>query len=218
VGTLGIVDFDAVSLSNLQRQIAHGTKDVGRAKTDSAADAVRAINPDVTVVLHPERLAAGNAMALFGAYDIIADGSDNFATRFLVNDASFFARKPLVSAAVTQFDGQLATFKAFAGAYPCYRCLYAAPPPPEAAPNCSEAGILGAAAGVMGTLQALEVMKEIIGIGDTMAGRLLIYDAWRRSSAPSGYRAIPPVRSVARPRLFAISLRIQRLRPVLTVT
>ena len=177
VGTLGIVDFDAVSLSNLQRQIAHGTADIGRAKTDSAAAAVRALNPDVRVVPHRERLTAANALALIERYDVVADGSDNFATRFLVNDASFFARKVLVSAAVSQFDGQLATYKAFAGAYPCYRCLYAAPPPPDAAPNCSEAGILGAAAGVMGTLQALEVMKEILGIGTTMAGRLLIYDA-----------------------------------------
>ena len=177
IGTLGVIDFDRVSLSNLQRQIAHGTSDVGRLKTESAADAVRHINPDATLVAYPERLTADNALALFGDYDVIADGSDNFATRFLVNDAAFFARKTLVSAAVTQFDGQLATFKGHAPGLPCYRCLYAAPPPPEAAPNCSEAGILGAAAGVMGTLQALEVLKEILGVGDSLAGRLVIYDA-----------------------------------------
>ena len=182
VGTIGIVDFDHVSLSNLQRQIAHGTEDIGRAKTLSAADAVRRINPDTRVVLHNERLTDANAMALIGAYDLVADGSDNFATRFLVNDTAFFTRKTLVSAAVTQFDGQLATFKPYARAngaaeFPCYRCLYAEAPPPEEAPNCSEAGIVGAAAGVMGTLQALEVMKEILGVGDSLAGQLLIYDA-----------------------------------------
>ena len=178
IGTIGVVDFDHVSLSNLQRQIAHGTADVGRLKTDSAADAVRRINPDTRIVAHSERLTADNAMTLIGAYDLVADGSDNFATRFLVNDAAFFAKKTLVSAAVTQFDGQLATFKPHAGDYPCYRCLYAAPPPPDTAPNCSEAGILGAAAGVMGTLQALEVMKEILGVGEGLGGRLMIYDAF----------------------------------------
>ncbi len=177
VGTIGVVDFDRVSLSNLQRQIAHGTDDVGRPKTESAADAVRAINPDVKIVPHLTRIDAGNALSLVGDYDIVADGSDNFATRFLVNDACFFAKKTLVSAAVTQFDGQLSTYKPYAGDLPCYRCLFHAPPPPEAAPNCSEAGILGAAAGVMGTLQAIEVIKEILTVGDSLAGRLLIYDA-----------------------------------------
>lgn len=177
VGTIGVVDFDTVSLSNLQRQIAHGTSDIGRLKTESVADAVGRINPDVRIVAHSERIIPENALALISAYDLVADGSDNFATRFLVADACYFAKKTLVSAAVTQFDGQLATFKAFAGDFPCYRCLFPAPPPPEEAPNCSEAGILGAAAGVMGTLQALEVMKEIVGLGDSLAGRLVIYDA-----------------------------------------
>jgi molybdopterin/thiamine biosynthesis adenylyltransferase len=179
IGTIGIADFDRVSLSNLQRQIAHRTQDVGRLKTDSAGDAARAINPGVTLILHPERLTAENAAAVIADYDIVADGSDNFATRFLVNDACYFGKKTLVSAAVTEFDGQLATYKAWdkAGAYPCYRCLFPEPPPPDTAPNCSETGVLGAVAGVMGTLQALEVMKETLGIGETMAGRLLIYDA-----------------------------------------
>jgi len=179
VGTIGIVDFDRVSLSNLQRQIAHRTADVGRLKTESAGDAAHAINPGVTIVPHPVRLTSANALALIEGYDIVADGSDNFATRFLVNDACHFARKILVSAAVTQFDGQLATFKPWTeiGRFPCYRCLFPEPPPPDAIPNCSEAGILGAAAGVMGTLQAIEVMKEILGVGDSLAGRLLIYDA-----------------------------------------
>ena len=179
VGTLGIVDFDAVSLSNLQRQIAHQSRSVGEAKTSSAARTIRALNPDVRVEEQNCRITADNAHELIAAYDIVADGSDNFPTRFLVNDASYFARRTLVSAAVTEFDGQLATFKAFERerGYPCYRCLFPEAPPPGSAPSCSETGILGAAAGVMGTLQALEVMKEIIGVGESLAGQLLIYDA-----------------------------------------
>jgi molybdopterin/thiamine biosynthesis adenylyltransferase len=177
VGTIGVVDFDTVSLSNLQRQIAHRTRDVGRLKTESARDAVQAINPGVAIEAHPFRLTVDNALDLIGRYDMVADGSDNFATRFLVNDACYFAKKMLVSAAVTEFDGQLATYKPYAGHFPCYRCLFPEPPPPGTAPSCSETGILGAAAGVMGTLQALEVMKEVIGIGDSLAGQLLIYDA-----------------------------------------
>jgi molybdopterin-synthase adenylyltransferase len=177
VGTIGIVDFDTVSLSNLQRQIAHRTADIGRLKTESAADSALALNPGVRIEPHAERLTAENAPELIARYDVVADGSDNFATRFLVNDACFFAKKTLVSAAVTEFDGQLATYKPHAGEYPCYRCLFPEPPPPGSAPSCSETGILGAAAGVMGTLQALEAMKEIIGIGEGMAGQLLIYDA-----------------------------------------
>jgi molybdopterin/thiamine biosynthesis adenylyltransferase len=176
-GTIGIVDFDTVSLSNLQRQIAHRTADVGLLKTASAAAAVHSLNPGVPIEEHPFRLTADNALELIARYDIVADGSDNFATRFLVNDACFFARKTLVSAAVTEFDGQLATYKPYAGNFPCYRCLFPGPPPLGTAPSCSETGILGAAAGVMGTLQALEVMKEIIGIGESLAGQLLIYDA-----------------------------------------
>lgn len=178
IGTIGIVDFDEVSLSNLQRQIAHRTADIGRPKTQSAADAARAINPDVRIVLHEERLTAANALGMIGGYDIVADGSDNFSTRFLVNDACFFAGKTLVSAAVTEFDGQLATYKAWQrrGELPCYRCLFPEPPPAGSAPNCSETGVLGAVAGVMGTLQAAEVLKEITGAGESMAGHLLIYD------------------------------------------
>lgn len=177
IGTIGVTDFDTVSLSNLQRQIAHRTADVGRLKTDSARDAVQAMNPGVVIDAHPLRLSKENALELIGRYDIVADGSDNFATRFLVNDACFFTKRTLVSAAVTEFDGQLATYKPHAGDYPCYRCLFPEPPPPGSTPSCSETGILGAAAGVMGTLQALEVMKEIIGLGDSLAGQLLIYDA-----------------------------------------
>ena len=179
IGTIGIVDDDVVSLSNLQRQIAHRTADVGRTKTESATDAIHAINPGVTVEAHPFRLDTSNALDLIGRYDIVADGSDNFATRFLVNDAAFFAKRTLVSAAVTEFDGQLATYKAYdrAEAYPCYRCLFPEPPPPGTVGTCSETGVLGAAAGVMGTLQALEVIKEIAQVGESLAGRLLIYEA-----------------------------------------
>lgn len=179
VGTIGIVDFDTVSLSNLQRQIAHESGSVGEAKTASAARAVHVLNPDVRIEAHNCRITAENAGALISAYDIVADGSDNFPTRFLINDACYFAGRPLVSAAVTEFDGQLATYRPFerGRGLPCYRCLFPAPPPPGSAPSCSETGILGAAAGVMGTLQALEVMKEILGVGESLAGHLLIYDA-----------------------------------------
>lgn len=177
VGTIGIVDFDEVSLSNLQRQIAHRTADVGRPKTQSASDAITAINPHVNIVRHDTRLTAENAIAIIGGYDIVADGSDNFTTRFLVNDACFFAKKTLVSAAVTEFHGQLATFKAHDSVNPCYRCIVPEPPPPGTTASCSETGVLGAAAGVMGTLQALEVLKEITGAGESLAGHLLIYDA-----------------------------------------
>jgi adenylyltransferase/sulfurtransferase len=179
IGTIGVVDFDRVSLSNLQRQIAHRTADIGRLKTESARDTAQAINPRVRIEPHPLRICPENALSLTERYDLVADGSDNFETRFLINDACFFARKPLVSAAVTEFDGQLATFKAFdrTGAYPCYRCIFPEAPPPGTAPSCSEAGVLGAAAGVMGTLQALEVLKEILGVGESLAGQLLIYDA-----------------------------------------
>jgi molybdopterin-synthase adenylyltransferase len=179
IGTIGIADADTVSLSNLQRQIAHRTADAGRLKTDSAADSAKAINPGVNIEPHVLRITRENALDLIGRYDIVADGSDNFETRFLLNDACFFAKKTLVSAAVTEFDGQLATYKAHdrSGAYPCYRCLFPEPPPPGTVPSCSEAGVIGAAAGVMGTLQALEVIKEILGLGESLAGRLLIYDA-----------------------------------------
>jgi adenylyltransferase/sulfurtransferase len=177
VGVIGLVDDDRVSLSNLQRQILFRTADVGRAKVEAGRAALKALNPGVTVQAHALRLTGDNAAALFAGYDIIADGSDNFETRFLVNDTAFAAQKTLVSAAVTEFEGQLATFKAHDGISPCYRCLFRAPPPPGTVPSCSEAGVLGAAAGVMGALQALEVLKEIAGFGESLAGRLLVYEA-----------------------------------------
>ena len=182
VGTIGVVDNDHVSLSNLQRQIAHRTADIGRLKTESAAEAATAINPHVRVDTHPFRLTQENAQALISQYDIVLDGSDNFATRFLVNDACHHAGRTLVSAAVGQFDGQLAVYKSHLRPdgqrfYPCYRCLFPEPPPEGTVPSCTEAGILGALTGVLGSMQALEALKEILSIGETMAGRLMLYDA-----------------------------------------
>lgn len=176
VGTIGVVDDDKVDLSNLQRQIAHTTARIGTAKVTSASEAVADINADVNVIAHQLHLNASNIMDTITPYDVIIDGSDNFATRFLVNDACYFAKKTLVSAAVLRFDGQLSTFKPHKGG-PCYRCLYPEAPPSGTVPSCSEAGVLGAVAGVMGTLQATEVLKEILDIGQSMSGRLLIYDA-----------------------------------------
>ncbi|MDX2158709.1 MAG: molybdopterin-synthase adenylyltransferase MoeB [Hyphomicrobiaceae bacterium] len=182
VGTIGIVDDDRVSLSNLQRQIAHDTDHVGQPKVESARDAVGRINPHVTVEMHETRIDAGNALDLIGRYDIVADGSDNFATRYLVSDACYLARRPLVFAAVGPFDGYVTTLKPHekrpdGTPWPTYRCLFPDAPPPGTVANCAEVGVLGSIVGVVGTLQATEVLKEILGIGDTMAGRLLIYDA-----------------------------------------
>jgi molybdopterin-synthase adenylyltransferase len=182
VGTLGVVDDDAVSLSNLQRQVIHGTSDVGRPKVDSAAATVRRLNPHVAVETHATRLAADNALDLIGRYDLIADGSDNFATRYLVSDACYFARKPLVTAAVGTFDGTLTTIRAHERAAdgrpnPTYRCLFPEPPPAGTVPACAEAGILGALTGMLGSLMAMEVIREIVGFGQNLVGRMLMVDA-----------------------------------------
>ncbi len=182
VGTLGIVDDDRVSLDNLQRQIVHDTASVGMPKVESARQAIARLNPHVRVDAHNMRIDAGNALDLIGGYDIVADGSDNFATRYLVSDACYLARKPLVFAALGPFDGYVTTLKPYAAApdgtpFPSYRCLFPEPPPPGTVANCAEVGILGATAGVIGTLQATEILKEIVGIGDSLAGRLLLYDA-----------------------------------------
>jgi len=177
IGTIGIIDDDVVDLSNLQRQVIHATERIGAAKVESAAATLAKINPDVHVIRHNARLTAENALALFGEYDLIADGSDNFSTRFLVNDASFFARKPLVTAAVLRFDGQIATFRAYEeGNHPCYRCIFREAPPAGSVPNCAEGGVFGAIVGVMGTLQATEILKELLGIGESLDGHMLIYD------------------------------------------
>jgi len=196
VGTLGIVDDDRVSLSNLQRQVIHATGDVGRPKVESAADAVARLNPHVRVEAHAVRLTAENAAALIGAYDIIADGSDNFVTRFLVSDQCFHLAKPLVTAAVGRFDGSITTLKPYVvGAdgrpNPTYRCLFPEPPPDGLLPACAEAGILGALTGVVGSLQALEVIKEIVGIGESLVGRLLLYDARAARFETIAYRWNP---------------------------
>jgi molybdopterin/thiamine biosynthesis adenylyltransferase len=182
VGTIGIVDDDRVSLDNLQRQIAHDTPSVGNPKVDSARDMAGRLNPHVVVETHETRLTAANAMNFISRYDIVADGSDNAETRYLVADACFFAKRPLVFGAVGPFDGYVATFKPYerdrdGNPYPSYRCLFPESPPPGTIANCAEVGVLGPVVGVIGTLQATEVMKEIIGIGDNLAGRLLIYDA-----------------------------------------
>jgi adenylyltransferase/sulfurtransferase len=179
VGTIGVIDDDTVDLSNLQRQIVHATGRIGQPKVDSAAATLAAINPDVALERHHGRLTADNAAALIATYDVVADGSDNFATRYLVNDACFFAEKTLVSAAILQFDGQLSTFKAHLPGdnHPCYRCLFPAPPAGDAVATCSSAGVLGALAGTLGALQATEVIKELLGIGQSLAGELVLYDA-----------------------------------------
>ena len=176
IGTIGVVDDDVVDLSNLQRQVAHTSARIGMDKVASAALAATAINPGVKVEAHATRLNAANALDLIGRYDIVCDGTDNFGTRFLVADACALAKRTLVSAAVLRFEGQLSVFKPHEGG-PCYRCLYAEAPPPGTVPTCSEAGVLGAVTGVMGTLQATEVLKEILGIGDSLSGRLLVWDA-----------------------------------------
>jgi molybdopterin/thiamine biosynthesis adenylyltransferase len=182
VGALGVVDHDAVSLSNLQRQVIHATGDVGRPKVASAAETVGRLNPHVTVEPHGVRLTAANAIDLISRYDLVADGSDNFATRYLVSDACYFAKRPLVTAAVGTFDGTLTTIRAYEAALdgtpnPTYRCLFPEPPPPGAVPACAEAGVLGALTGVIGSMMALEAIREIVGFGEGLVGRLLMLDA-----------------------------------------
>jgi molybdopterin/thiamine biosynthesis adenylyltransferase len=182
VGTLGVVDDDTVSLSNLQRQIIHTTPDIGSRKVDSAAEQVHALNPHVQFEAHPVRLAAANAMALIGGYDIVLDGSDNFETRYLVSDACFLAAKPLITAALGMFDGSLTTLRAHErddkGEFnPTYRCLFPEPPPPGTVPTCEEAGVMGALAGILGSMMALEAIREIVGFGEGLVGRLVMIDA-----------------------------------------
>jgi len=182
VGTLGVIDDDKVALSNLQRQVIHGTPEIGEPKVASAAAAIRRLNPHVAVETHAARLGADNALALIGQYDLVADGSDNFSTRYLASDACFLAGKPLVTAAVGTFDGTLTTVRAHERARdgtpnPTYRCLFREAPPPGSVPACAEAGILGALTGVLGSMMALEVIREIVGFGDGLVGRLVMLDA-----------------------------------------
>jgi molybdopterin-synthase adenylyltransferase len=182
VGRIGIVDHDHVSLSNLQRQVIHTTQNIGIEKTKSAAQLINAINPNVIIEEHPFRLTTENAQALIEKYDLVADGCDNFPTRYLVSDACYFAKKTLVSAAVGQFDGQISTFKPHlkneAGEpFPTYRCFMGELPERGLFPACEEAGVIGALPGILGSMQAMEVIKELLGIGETLAGRILMYDA-----------------------------------------
>lgn len=174
IGTIGIVDFDVVDLSNLQRQVLHQNEDVGRPKVVSAQETLHAYNPDVEVVTHNVPLTSDNAMDIIPKYDIVVNGADNFTTRYLVNDACYFAGKPLVDGSILLFDGQATVFVPGKG---CYRCLFPAPPPPGLVPNCAEAGVLGALTGVMGSIQAIEVIKLILEIGEPLVSRLLLFDA-----------------------------------------
>ncbi|HSE59991.1 MAG TPA: molybdopterin-synthase adenylyltransferase MoeB [Nitrospiraceae bacterium] len=187
IGTIGLVDGDVVDLSNLQRQVLHSTATIGVPKVESGRQTLAAINPDITIKTYHHHVNADNILGLLADYDLVLDGSDNFTTRFLVNDACFFAKKTLISASMFRFEGQLTTIKPHAG-YPCYRCLYPEPPPAGLVPNCQEAGVLGVLAGTMGILQATEAIKEILGIGETLADKLLIYDAlemkFRKVSRP----------------------------------
>jgi molybdopterin/thiamine biosynthesis adenylyltransferase/rhodanese-related sulfurtransferase len=175
IGTMGLVDDDVVDASNLQRQVIHNTERIGEPKTASARTTIEALNPDVEVVEYRMRLDASNILDVIRDYDVIVDGADNFPTRYLLNDASVRLRKPVVSASILSFDGQISTFVPFEG--PCYRCLYPTPPPAELAPSCSANGVLGVMAGTMGTLQANEVIKLVLGVGDPLVGRLLLYEA-----------------------------------------
>jgi molybdopterin-synthase adenylyltransferase len=182
VGRIGVVDHDTVSLSNLQRQVIHTTDTIGMPKTESAARMIAAINPHVTVEQYSTRITAENALDLITQFDVVADGCDNFPTRFLVSDACYFARRPLVSAAVGQFDGQMSTFRPYekngAGEpHPTYRCFIGELPPRGLFPACEEAGVIGALPGIIGSMQAMEVIKELLGIGDSLVGRIMMYDA-----------------------------------------
>ena len=174
VGTVGIVDFDVVELSNLQRQILHHTADVGRPKVQSAVDNIKSYNPDVNVVVHETRLESENAMEIISQYDLVINGADNFATRYLVNDACYLLNKPLIDGSILIFDGQATVFLPGEG---CYRCLFPSPPPPGMVPNCAEAGVLGALTGLVGSIQATEALKHILGIGESLSSRLLLIDA-----------------------------------------
>ena len=175
IGNLGIVDFDQVDLSNLQRQIIHSTERIGMLKTESAKKTIQALNPDVNVTLYNEKIDSSNIISIIKDYDYVVDGSDNFPTRYLVNDACVMENKTLIHGSIYRFEGQVTVFKPNSG--PCYRCLYPEPPPPGMSPNCQEGGVLGVLAGIIGNLQVVEVLKLILGIGEPLVGKLLRYDA-----------------------------------------
>jgi len=188
VGTVGLVDFDTVDISNLQRQILHQNADIGRSKVQSAMETLKSYNPEVNVVIHEAPLTSENAMDIIGKYDVIINGADNFPARYLVNDASYLSGKPLVDGSILIFDGQASVFLPGKG---CYRCLFPSPPPPGAVPSCAEAGVLGALPGLVGTIQAIETVKLILGIGDSLSGRLLLIDALSMEFRPVKLRRNP---------------------------
>jgi adenylyltransferase/sulfurtransferase len=196
VGTLGVVDDDAVDLSNLQRQVLHDTSTIGVDKVESARRRLAEVNPEVEVITHTDRIVPGNAIGILERYDLVADGSDNFATRYLINDACYLARKPLVSAAIMRFEGQISTYKAFRrdasdpNAHPCYRCLFG-DQPEDFRGSCADVGVLGMLPGVMGSLQAVEVVKELLGIGRSLSGRLILYDALETTFREIGVKSDP---------------------------
>lgn len=207
VGVIGVVDDDRVALSNLQRQVIHSTEDVGRLKTDSARAAIARLNPHVAVETHALRLDETNARDLIAGYDIVADGSDNFATRYLVSDSCFFEKRPLVTAALGGFDASLTTLRPFEAGpdgrpNPTYRCLFPEPPPPGSVPNCEEAGVLGALAGMVGAMMALEVVREIVGFGEGLVGRLILIDARTMRFETLSYAQDPdnPLNGLSAPR------------------
>ncbi len=206
VGTIGIADFDKVEAHNLQRQILHDTASIGHPKVESAAARLAALNPHTRIVRHPEGATAANALRLFAGYDIVVDGTDNFPTRYLNNDAAVLARRPLVYGSIFQFEGQVSVFDPSRGA-PCYRCLFPEPPPPGSVPNCGEAGVLGALCGTIGSLQALEAIKLILGIGEPLHGRLVVFDALAHR-----FRTLNVRRDPACP-LCSTSPTIRELRP-----
>ncbi|MEM1278033.1 MAG: molybdopterin-synthase adenylyltransferase MoeB [Pseudomonadota bacterium] len=189
VGTIGVVDDDVVSLSNLQRQVLHATEEVDRPKVESAKRSVARINPHVTLVTHQERIAPGNAERLIGAYDMVLDGSDNFDTRYLVNEAAFAVDVPLISAAIGRWEGQLSVFRPRQGG-PCYACVFPEAPEPGLVPTCAQAGVLGALAGVMGSMQAAEALKLITGAGEVLDGRMLLYDALTAETRTIGLKKV----------------------------
>ncbi len=192
VGTIGLADGDTVDMTNLQRQVIHFTKDVGVMKADSAKEKIVQLNPDVEVKIHPEMVRSANAREIIGGYDFIIDGTDNFAAKFLINDACVLLDKPFSHAGILRFNGQMMTVKPHAST--CYRCIFRAPPPTGAVPGCSEAGVLGAMAGVIGTLQAVETLKYLLGVGDLLTNRLLIFDA-----LPLSFREVKVLRNESCP-------------------
>jgi molybdopterin/thiamine biosynthesis adenylyltransferase len=190
VGKLGILDFDAVDASNLQRQLLHGVEDLGRPKVDSAEDTLQGLNPDVQVVKHPVHVNSENAFEIFRPYDLIVDGTDNFPTRYLANDAAYLLGKPLVYGAIYRFEGQMTVFDAAHG-HGCYRCLFPTPPPPGAVPSCAEAGVFGVLPGIIGSLMAFETITYVLGIGDSRGGRLLVFEGMDMSFRTLNLRRNP---------------------------